>query len=146
MVQNNYLTNGLRLFVAIAVIALLALVMQAAATANAQVVAASQTAGFGAAFGYAQTIGSISYTQAGSIGNGVGFAAARTPGYYQHRYDPHYHSYRYYYVPGTYAYSGAATHGNAAAFSTALGTPFGSNAYVQTAAFNGFAAAIAGAN
>jgi hypothetical protein len=146
MTRENRLVNTVRLLAVIGGIALLALMMQAVSVANAQVATSASTAGFGAAFGYAQTIGNISYTQAGTIGNGIGTAVARAPGYYQHHYDPYHHKHYYTYVPGTHAYSGALSTGNAASFSQALGTPFGSTAFVQTAAFNGLSAAVAGAN
>lgn len=113
--------------------------------ANAQVVATASTAGFGAAFGYAQTIGNVSYTQAGSIGNGSAHASARTHGYYHYRYNPHTHKYGYHHVPGSYANSATITHGNAAAFAQSVGSPFGSQAFIQANSFNGFAAAAAAA-
>lgn len=92
--------------------------------ARAQVSATASTAGFGAAFGYAQTIGPIAYTQAGSIGNGFADAAAFTP--------------------FSSATSDVFTGGPAAAFATSIGTPFGSNAYVQVASFfSGFASGTA---
>src|SRR5579871_1186247 len=47
---------------------------------QADTTAVAFTAGFGAAFGYAQTIGPISYSEAGSIGNGFGAAIATVPG------------------------------------------------------------------
>lgn len=96
---------------------LLVMVSVLARPANAQVAAAATTAGFGAAFGYAQTIGPISYTQAGSIGNGAAVAAART----------HW----------TSSLSAVISTGNAAVMASAIGTPFGSTASVQAVSFFG---------
>lgn len=84
---------------------------------NAQASATASTSGFGAAFGYAQTIGPIAYTQAGSIGNGFADASAFTP--------------------VSSSFSDVFTTGPSAAFATSLGTPFGSNAFVQVASFFG---------
>lgn len=89
--------------------------------------AVASTAGFGAAFGYAQTIGPISYTQAGSIGNGFGAAAAVVPSW-------------------SSAASLAASSGPSAAFAQSIGSPFGSAAFVQASSFWGgasFGAAVA---
>jgi len=134
-------------FVIVAVVVVaLALTVQAVYVANAQVVAAATTNGFGAAFGYSQTIGSIAYTQAGSIGNGTAAAAALTPGHYTYQYDPSTHHYNYVFVSGQSAESAVLSAGNAAAFAQAMGTPFGSNAFIQATSFNGLASAYAGAN
>ena len=92
--------------------------------AHAQAFADASTSGFGAAFGYAQTIGPIAYTQAGSIGDGFADASA--------------------YTPVSSATSDVFTTGPAAAFATSIGTPFGSNAFVQVASFfGGFASGTA---
>lgn len=91
---------------------------------NAQATATAATSGFGAAFGYAQEIGPIAYTQAGSIGNG--FASGTV------------------FTPTSSSLSSVFTSGPAAAFATSLGTPFGSNAFVQVASmFGGFASGTA---
>lgn len=84
---------------------------------NAQAVAAATTSGFGAAFGYAQTIGNTSYTQAGSIGNGAAFGYANTS--------------------KSNALSATHSSGSAAAMSTAIGTPFGSTAEVIMSSIHG---------
>jgi len=99
-------------------LALAPLAVQASSSASAT------SAGFGAAFGYAQTIGPIAYTQAGSIGDAAGAAAAITP----------YSS----------AVSAVFSSGPSAAFATSIGSPFGSNAFVQVASFfGGFASGVA---
>ena len=88
----------------------------------------ASTAGFGAAFGYAQTIGAVSFTQAGSIANGVGSGTASVPGF-------------------SSAGSMASSAGPSAAFAQAIGSPFGSAAFVQaTSFFGGSAFGAAGAN
>lgn len=109
---------------ALLVLVVVALVMLATtpSVSNAQVTAGAAVAGFGAAFGYAQRIGPVTFTQAGSIANGAGFGIAVAPG-------------------SSAAASGVRSAGNAAAFAQAIGTPFGSTAFVQTAAFFGGAAA-----
>lgn len=105
---------------------LVALLTLAPLMANAQVSVDASTSGFGAAFGYAQTIGPIAFTQAGSIGNG---AAASTA-----------------FTPFSGSWSSTFTGGPAAAFAQSVGTPFGSAATVQLASFfDGFAAGFAGA-
>lgn len=88
---------------------------------KADTTAVAFSAGFGAAFGYAQTIGPISFAESGSIGNAFGAAIAVVPG-------------------SSSAASLAASLGNAASFAQAIGSPFGSNAFVQTASFFGGAA------
>ncbi len=88
-------------------------------TVSAQVSAGASTTGFGAAFGYAQNIAGVSFTQAGSIGNGTAFGIAVSPS------------------AGTNAFSNVLTTGPAAAFAQAIGTPFGSGAFVQVASFPG---------
>ena len=91
---------------------------------NAQATATAATSGFGAAFGYAQSVGPIAYTQAGSIGDG--FASATS------------------FTPVSSSLSSVFTSGPSAAFATAIGTPFGSNAFVQVASFfGGFASGTA---
>jgi len=91
---------------------------------NASASATASTSGFGAAFGYAQSIGPIAYTQAGSIGNGFASGTAFTP--------------------SSTSLSSVFTTGPAAAFATSIGTPFGSNAFVQTASLlGGFASGSA---
>jgi hypothetical protein len=90
-------------------------------TAHAQVEAFAATSGFGAAFGFAQNIGGVSFTQAGSIGNGTAYGLAVSP-------------------VGTYSFSQVFTTGPAGAFAQAIGTPFGSTAFVQLASFIGGAA------
>lgn len=93
---------------------------------NAQVTATATTSGFGAAFGYAQTIGGISYAQAGSIGNGTATATGVTP--------------------WSSAFAATFTSGPAAAMSMSIGSPFGSAVNVQAVSFwGGFATAIGAA-
>jgi hypothetical protein len=93
---------------------------------SAQSYASATTSGFGAAFAYAQTIGPISYTQAGSIGDGDASAIAIT-GF-------------------SSAFSNTWTSGPSAAFAQAIGSPFGSAAYIQAASFfGGMAMGSAGA-
>lgn len=117
-----HLFKGRRVVLLLALVALLAVAPMAT---NAQVSVAASTSGFGAAFGYAQTIGPIAFTQAGSIGNGAAASTAFTP------------------------YSGSLsstfTGGPAAAFAQAIGTPFGSAATVQLSSFFGGAASGAAA-
>ena len=84
-------------------------------TATAQVYTEASTSGFGAAFGYAQTIGNVAFAQTGGIGNADANAWANTP--------------------SLYAKSGVWTGGNAAAFSAAMDTPFGSQSIVQLSSF-----------
>lgn len=98
------------------------------APSHAQVVATASSSGFGAAFAYAQRIGSTTFTQAGSIGNGSAVGIAVAPG-------------------SSAAISAVKTTGPAAAFAQAFGTPFGSSAFVQASSFfggtaAGFAAAV----
>ncbi|MCC7446481.1 MAG: hypothetical protein IT324_03645 [Anaerolineae bacterium] len=117
----------LRRALLVLVVAGLVIFAAAPSVSNAQVTAGAATAGFGAAFGYAQRIGGVTFTQAGSIGNGTGFGIAVAPG-------------------SSSAASAVLSGGNAAAFAQAMGTPFGSAAWVQTAAFfGGNAAAVAAA-
>lgn len=97
-------------------------------TALAQVSAGATTTGFGAAFGYAQNIAGVSFTQAGSIGTGTAFGLALAP------------------AAGTGSFSNVFTTGPAAAFAQAIGTPFGSSAFVQVASLpGGFATGFASA-
>ena len=122
-VQQGMLRGGRKLVALFLLVGMLSLAI-VPAVVNAQVTATATTSGFGAAFGYAQTIGPIAYTQAGSIGNGTGTGTAVTT--------------------SSSSLSAVMTTGPAAAFATAIGTPFGSNAYVQVASFiGGFAAAAA---
>jgi hypothetical protein len=80
----------------------------------------ANSSGFGAAFGYAQAIG--------SIGGADASAGAIT-------------------VFGPDAYSSVFTGGPAAAYSTAFSTPFGQAAWVQVASFpGGFGSAWADAS
>jgi hypothetical protein len=105
---------------------LAALLMLVPLAVSAQVSVDASTSGFGAAFGYAQTIGPIAFTQAGSIGNGMAHADA--------------------YTPFTGAWSSTWTNGPAAAFAQSIGTPFGAAASVQLSSFfGGFANGFAGA-
>lgn len=124
----RFVTNTkLRRALLVLVVGALVLFAAAPSVSNAQVVAGAATAGFGAAFGYAQRIGSFTFTQGGSIANGTGFGIAIAPG-------------------SSAAGSFATSAGPAAAFAQAMGTPFGSTAFVQTAAFfGGSASAIAAA-
>lgn len=102
----------LSILIVVTLFALLAL-----QTVNAQTTTHASTSGFGAAFGYAQTIGNISYVQTGGIGNADANAWAMTA--------------------VTSADSGIWTGGNAAGFSSALATPFGNQSFVQLASFFG---------
>jgi hypothetical protein len=118
--------SSLKLAVVLGLVLMLSL-MALPSTTNAQVAAQASTNGFGAAFGYAQRIGSVTYTQAGSIGNGTAGAVAVAPGF-------------------SSAFSAVQSSGNAAALSTAIGSPFGSAVTVQAVSFfGGFATAIGGA-
>ncbi len=137
------LNNLVRLTAVLTGALIMAVSIQAA---SAQVVASASTAGFGAAFGYSQTIGNTVYTQAGSIGNGAGYAAATGAGYYVLQYNDHEDYYYYDYVGGPSAVSAVNSGGNAAAFAQSVSTPFGSQAFIQTSSFGGFAAAAAAAN
>jgi hypothetical protein len=111
----------------VVIIAVLLVQITTPTVSNAQVAAGAAVAGFGAAFGYAQRIGPFTFTQAGSIGSGAGFGVAVAPG-------------------SSASLSAAKSTGPAAAFAQAFGTPFGSSAFVQTAAFfGGSAAAFAAA-
>jgi hypothetical protein len=95
--------------------------------AEAQVGAVAGSSGFGAAFAYAQTIGPVAMTAAGSIGNGfaVGFAI----------------------TPWSWSWSGVLTGGPAAAMAQAIGTPWGSTAATQVLSMpGGFALGGAFAN
>ena len=122
-VQPGMLRGGRKLLALIELVGMLSLAV-VPMVVNAQAFASADTSGFGAAFGYAQTIGPIAYTQAGSIGNGFASADAFTP--------------------VSSADSVVFTGGPAAAFATSIGTPFGSNAFVQTASFfGGFASGSA---
>ncbi|MEM6283946.1 MAG: hypothetical protein AAF787_17275 [Chloroflexota bacterium] len=122
------------------------------------------TAGFGAAFAHAQTIGPVAFTQTGSIGNGTASAIAivphvgiHIPTYKTHypvhppRHDPHKPTYHDPHMPthnphkpvysgGGFASSHVSTAGNASAFAGAISSPFGTNAYVNAVSFpHGFA-------
>jgi len=99
------------------VMSLLVLAVQPHVALAQSASAEAGTSGFGAAFAYAQTIGPIAYAQSGSIGDGYSNAAAFTP--------------------STSALTNTFTSGPAAAFAQAIGTPFGSGAFVQVASFFG---------
>ena len=85
--------------------------------AEAQVGAVAVSSGFGAAFAYAQTIGPVAVTSAGSIGNGAAAGFAITP--------------------WSWSWSGVLTSGPAAAMSQAIGTPWGSTAATQVMSMPG---------
>ena len=101
-----------KVFVVLALAILLVLALQ---PVSAQVYTNASTSGFGAAFGYAQTIGDVAYVQTGGIGTADAGAWATTP--------------------YSMADSTIWTTGNAAGFSAAIGSPFGSQAMVQLASF-----------
>jgi hypothetical protein len=111
--------KGSRRRISFLILACLVFVTILPLTAHGQVSAFAETSGFGAAFGYAQNIGGLSYTVAGTIGNGHAGAEARSP------------------FAGTFSMSEAASLGNGSAFATALGTPFGSTAWTQVSSLNG---------
>ena len=115
-VQPGMLRGGRKLVALFLLVGMLSLAI-VPSVVNAQVSATASTSGFGAAFGYAQTIGPIAYTQAGSIGNGFASGTAFTP--------------------VSTSLSTVFTTGPAAAFATSIGTPFGSNAFVQVASLFG---------
>ncbi len=115
-VQPRMLRGGRKLLALLLLVGMLSLAIVPVAV-QAQATATASTSGFGAAFGYAQSIGPIAYTQAGSIGNGFASGTAFTP--------------------VSSSLSTVFTSGPSAAFATALGTPFGSNAFVQVASFFG---------
>ncbi len=115
-VQPGMLRGGRKLIALILLVGMLSLAL-VPMVANAQAFATASTSGFGAAFGYAQSIGPIAYTQAGSIGDGFASATAFTP--------------------VSSSFSTVFTSGPSAAFATSIGTPFGSNAFVQVASFFG---------
>ncbi len=115
-VQPGMLRGGRKLIALILLVGMLSLAI-VPMVVNAQATAIAATSGFGAAFGYAQTIGPIAYTQAGSIGDGFASGTAFTP--------------------VSASLSSVFTSGSAAAFATSIGTPFGSNAFVQVASFFG---------
>ena len=122
-VQPGMLRGGRKVIALILLVGMLSLAIVPMAV-NAQATATAATSGFGAAFGYAQSIGPIAYTQAGSIGNG--FASATS------------------FTPVSASLSSVFTSGPSAAFATSIGTPFGSNAFVQVASFfGGFASGTA---
>ena len=126
MVKNAFRNRlSTKLGICLALVLMLSLLAMPSRT-NAQVFAVASTSGFGAAFGYAQTIGPISYAQAGSIGNGTAFAGAVTP--------------------FSSAFAATLTSGPAAAMSMAIGSPFGSAVQVQPVSFwGGFATAVGAA-
>jgi len=115
-VEPVILRGGRKLFALALLVGMFSLAIVPMAV-NAQATATAATSGFGAAFGYAQSVGPIAYTQAGSIGNG--FASATS------------------FTPVSASLSTVFTSGPAAAFATSIGTPFGSNAFVQVASFFG---------
>ncbi len=115
-VQPGMLRGGRKLIALILLVGMLSLAI-VPMVVNAQTTATAATSGFGAAFGYAQSIGPIAYTQAGSIGNGFASGTAFTP--------------------VSSSLSSVFTTGPSAAFATSIGTPFGSNAFVQVASFFG---------
>ena len=122
-VQSGMLRGGRKVIALALLVGMLSLAIVPMAV-NAQAVATASTSGFGAAFGYAQSIGPIAYTQAGSIGDGFASATAFTP--------------------VSSSFSTVFTSGPSAAFATSIGTPFGSNAFVQVASFfGGFASGTA---
>lgn len=128
--KGEYVLNGRwisrRSYQMLLLLILAALLMVVPLTASAQVSVDATTSGFGAAFGYAQTIGPLAFTQAGSIGNGTASAEAFTA--------------------FTGAWSSTWTNGPAAAFAQSIGTPFGAAASVQLSSFfGGFAHGFAGA-
>jgi hypothetical protein len=111
------------------IVALLVAVMATPSSepAEAQVGAVAGSAGFGAAFAYAQTIGPVAITSAGSIGNGGAAAFAITP--------------------WSWSWSGVLTGGPAGAMAQAIGTPWGSTAATQVMSMpGGFALGAAYAN
>ena len=97
------------------VVVLVVLLLLTIQPAMAQVGTTASTSGFGAAFGYAQTIGNVAYVQTGGIGTADATAFAATP--------------------LSFAESGVWTQGSAAAFSTAFSSPFSSGAFVQVSSF-----------
>ena len=115
-VQPGMLRGGRKLIALILLVGMLSLAI-VPMVVNAQATATAASSGFGAAFGYAQSIGPIAYTQAGSIGNGFASGSAFTP--------------------SSSSLSSVFTSGPAAAFATSLGTPFGSSAFVQVASMFG---------
>lgn len=122
-VQPGMLSGGRKLIALILLVGMLSLAI-VPMVVNAGATATASTSGFGAAFGYAQSIGPIAYTQAGSIGNGFASGTAFTP--------------------VSSSLSSVFTSGPAAAFATSIGTPFGSNAFVQVASmFGGSASGFA---
>ena len=115
-VKPGMLRGGRKMLTLLLLVGVLSLAIIPVAV-NAQASATASTSGFGAAFGYAQTVGPIAYTQAGSIGDGFASATAFTP--------------------VSTSFSTVFTTGPSAAFATSIGTPFGSNAFVQVASFFG---------
>jgi hypothetical protein len=114
-----------RMFYVLALLSLVLIAVQPL-TVDASAAVTAQTAGFGAAFGYAQSIDNVSFSAAGTIGNGMAGAAAFTP------------------FSASTAW--AASTGPGAAYSQAIGTPFGSTAWTQVASlFGGTAAGYAAA-
>jgi hypothetical protein len=120
--------NGLlsrRIYRVLPVLVLMLILVFALQPAQGNVSVSASSSGFGAAFGYAQTIGPISYAQAGTIGNATADASAWTA------------------VSDAFAWAGS--NGIAASFAQAMGTPFGSASFVQVASLAGSAHAMAGA-
>lgn len=117
MIQRNL--RQVRLVLVFALLVAM-LVVASLSVVNAQSEVYAHTSGFGAAFAYAQTIGNVSYTQAGSLGNGEAWSQANTP----------------FSSAGSYTLTGGAS----AAFAQSIGSPFGSASYIQAvSSFDGFA-------
>lgn len=104
--------RSVRIILLLALLGIL-VVMPLAALAQNSAEASAASAGFGAAFGYAASIGSTVYSSTGSIGTGWGEAVAWGPGL-------------------LLAGSEVATNGAAASFAGSLASPFGSMAQVLT--------------
>jgi hypothetical protein len=112
--------KGRTVFTLLALVSLLTLTWAPSVSAQNIAAAGAASGGFGAAFGFASSIGPISYTSTGSIGTGLAGAIAISPG-------------------GIFAASNVFSLGNAAAFAGSIATPFGASAAVLTTALGGFA-------
>jgi len=120
--MKGRIVRGSRLLLLLVILGLLLAVVPQAVVAQNEAIASASSAGFGAAFGYAASIGPIAYSSVGSIGTGTGAAFALAPG-------------------GITAFSDVWSSGAAAAFAGSLASPFGAEAKVLTSAMWGSSAA-----
>ncbi len=111
---NRVLKVGRRGLLVLAVLSLLAFsIAPQLALAQHAAAATATSSGFGAAFGYAASIGNTAFTNAGSIGNGAAAALALAPG-------------------GISAGSTVFSFGSASVMAASIANPFGAMAQVLT--------------